>query len=44
MQSKAFSASKEQINTEDLVLIKYVITVFNAKIALMHPPNLTKPN
>ena len=40
MRSKAFSASNVQINTGDSVLLKYVNTVFNAKIALLHPPLL----
>ena len=36
MWSKAFSAFKEQINTEDSLSVKYGNTVFNAKIALLH--------
>ena len=33
MRSKAFSASKQQINTGNSLLVKYVYTAFNAKIA-----------
>ena len=44
MRSKAFSASNEQINTGDSLLLKYVNTVLNAKIALLHPSCLTKPS
>ena len=33
MRFNAFSASKEQINTGDSLLVKYVYTVFNPKIA-----------
>ena len=36
MPLKAFSASNEQINTCDSLLVKYVNRVFNAKIALLH--------
>ena len=42
MRSKAFSASSEQINTGDSLLLKYVNTAFNAKIVLLHPPCYTK--
>ena len=41
---KAFSASNEQINTGDSFLLKYVNTVFNAKVALLHPPCFIKPS
>ena len=37
MRSKAFSAFNEQINTGDSLLLKYVNTVLNAKIVLLHP-------
>ena len=42
--SKAFSASNEQMYTGDSLLLKYVSTVFNAKMALLYPPCFTKPS
>ena len=42
MRSKAYSASNEQINTGDSLLLKYVNTVSNAKIALLNPTMFDK--